>query len=180
MTQKIKIIGIDPGSVGVGICLLEGGTYMGSTQIDVKKESGDFYTRLREVRSKVSCELQRLGEADYYAIEMPWVGFNANVAIKLGQVRGMIVGQILEYYPKAQIIDITPMQIRAFLNIERKCKKAEMHEELDRIFQGNLRPVIVLGKNQDELDSIGIAIAAYNKLMIKNLGVRSNENLCLH
>ena len=180
ITKTVKIIGIDPGSVGLGICLLENGTYMGSVQIDVKKETDTFYERLKDIRCKVSVELKKFGEADYYALEMPWVGFNANVAIKLGQVRGLLVGQILEYCPNAQIIDITPMQIRAFLGIERKCKKEVMQEKINEMFKDKLRGIIDLGKNQDEIDSIGVAIAAYNKLMIKNLGVRSNENLCIH
>lgn len=178
--KEIRIVGIDPGSVGLGICLLENGTYKGSVQIDVQKETDNFYERLRDIREKVDLALANFGPADYYALEMPWVGFNANVAIKLGQVRGMIVGEILFLNPNAKIIDITPMQIRAFLNIERKCKKEVMQEEINKMFQGQLTDVIALGKNQDEIDSIGVAIAAYNKLMINNLGVRSNENICIN
>jgi Holliday junction resolvasome RuvABC endonuclease subunit len=135
---------------------------------------------LRQIREKVDLALANFGPADYYAIEMPWVGFNANVAIKLGQVRGMIIGEILCLNPKAKIVDITPMQIRTFLNIESKCKKEVMQEEINKMFEGRLTEVIKLGKNQDEIDSIGVAIAAYNKLMINNLSIRSNENICIN
>lgn len=173
-------MGIDPGSVGVGICMLESGTYKGSVQVKVKKDSGDFYERLAKMREKVEFELANFGNADYYAIEMPWVGFNANVAIKLGMVRGMIIGEILFRNPDAKIVDITPMQVRAFLGVERKCKKEIMQEAVNDLFQGKLRSVIDAGENQDEIDSIGIAIAAYNKLMITNLNIRdNNKQICI-
>lgn len=172
--NKIRICGIDPGSVGTGICMIENGTYLGSHQIHVK-HLDEFYDRLKLVRQEISDSLVRFGEADYYAIEMPWVGFNPNTAIKLGQVRGMIVGEIFSLYPNAEIIDITPMQMRSFLGVERKCKKEVMQEQINDIFNGQLTEVIKIGKNQDEIDSIGVAIAAYNKLMIKGLGVRSTE-----
>ncbi len=177
--KKIRITGIDPGSNRVGICTLENGVYMGSNQINIE-HLANFYDRLRIVQQQIEINLQNYGPSDYYAIEMPWVGFNSNVAIKLGQVRGLIVGSILRYVQPVEIIDITPMQIRAYLGIDKRAKKEEMHEAINEIFQGQLGGVIDLKKNQDELDAIGVAIAAYNKVMIKNLGVRSNENICIN
>ena len=169
---SIKICGIDPGSVGVGICMIENGKYVGSSQIDVK-HLPKFYDRLKIVREQIQIHLMNYGPADYYAIEMPWVGFNPNVAIKLGQVRGMIIGEIFSICPNAEISDITPMQLRTFLGVQGKCKKEVMQEKINDIFQGQLTGVIKLGKNQDEIDSIGIAIAAHNKLMIRATGIRT-------
>jgi len=168
-----KIIGIDPGSVSLGIALIENRNIIikDSCQIELGN-SLNFYERLSILRVALKQYFDRQKnptEIEYFGIEMPWVGFNANVAIKLGQVRGVIIAIVQELFPWAKIIDITPMEMRTFLNINRKCKKEEMHKELKKFY-----PELENINNLDQLDSIAVALATQNKIMIKSINVRSN------
>ncbi|MGH9949657.1 MAG: crossover junction endodeoxyribonuclease RuvC [Pyrinomonadaceae bacterium] len=105
----MRVLGIDPGSETLGWGVVEGtgskydavdfGTVKASTKLTFPKRLLKMYTGIADVIEKF--------EPDVLAIEEAFYAKNASVAIKLGQVRGVILVlaeqkglEIAEYSPR--------------------------------------------------------------------------------
>lgn len=88
MSQKKRILGIDPGSrlTGFGVLDFEGNsaTYIASGT--VKSQDGDFPDRLRQIFESVANIVTEY-RPDVVAIESVFMHKNAGSALKLGQAR---------------------------------------------------------------------------------------------
>ena len=105
----MRVLGIDPGSETLGWGVVEGtGSKYGAVDFGTVKASTklDFSKRLLTVYNGVSGVIERF-EPNVLALEDTFYAKNASVAIKLGQVRGVILVlaeqrglEIAEYAPR--------------------------------------------------------------------------------
>lgn len=105
----MRVLGIDPGSETLGWGVVEGtGSKYGVVEFGVVKASTRlaFSKRLLTIYDGVSEVIERF-EPDILALEEAFYAKNASVAIKLGQVRGVILVlgeqrglKIAEYAPR--------------------------------------------------------------------------------
>jgi crossover junction endodeoxyribonuclease RuvC len=105
----MRVLGIDPGSETLGWGVVEGtGSKYAAVDFGTVKASTklDFSKRLLTMYNGVSDVIERL-EPDVLSLEDTFYAKNASVAIKLGQVRGVILVlaeqrglEIAEYAPR--------------------------------------------------------------------------------
>ena len=89
MTQRNRILGIDPGSrlTGFGVLDFAGDTPTYVTCGTVKSQKGTFPDRLKQIFESVG-EIVAEYEPEIIAIETVFMARNAGSALKLGQARG--------------------------------------------------------------------------------------------
>lgn len=108
MTEKLRILGIDPGSrlTGFGVLDFQAdiATYVASGTLQSK--DGNFPSRLRRIFESVSSIIAEYGP-DVVAIESVFVHRNAGSALKLGQARSAAICatfgsniEVFEYAPR--------------------------------------------------------------------------------
>lgn len=105
----MRVLGIDPGSETLGWGVVEGsGNKYSLVEFGVVKSNPRlaFSKRLAKIYSEVSQVVDRL-QPDALAIEEAFYSINVNVALKLGQVRGVMLLlaeqrglEIAEYAPR--------------------------------------------------------------------------------
>ena len=108
MTDKQRILGIDPGSrrTGFGVLDFDGGraTYIASGT--VKSLKGEFSDRLKQIFTAVG-EIVQQYQPDVVAFESVFMARNAGSALKLGQARSAAMCatfafdvEVFEYAPR--------------------------------------------------------------------------------
>jgi crossover junction endodeoxyribonuclease RuvC len=105
----MRVLGIDPGSETLGWGVVEGsGMKYSPVEFGVVRSSAKlpFSKRLKKIFAEVEEVIERLGP-DVLSIEEAFYAANVNVAMKLGQVRGVILLlaeqrglEIAEYAPR--------------------------------------------------------------------------------
>ena len=111
MTDRQRILGIDPGSrlTGFGVldCHLDSATYVASGA--VKSVDGDFKDRLRLIFNSIS-EIVAEYRPDVVAIESVFVAKNAGSALKLGHARSAAICATFEF--DLDVFEYAPREIK--------------------------------------------------------------------
>lgn len=96
MTQLIRILGIDPGSVvtGYGVIETDGIRSFHVTHGHIRAAGDTFPERLGHIHQALSDVLDKWQPAEV-AIEQVFVSNNAMSALKLGQARGAAIGLVV-------------------------------------------------------------------------------------
>ena len=111
MTDRQRILGIDPGSrlTGFGIldCQLDSATYVASGA--VKSVDGEFKDRLRLIFNSIS-EIVAEYRPDVVVIESVFVAKNAGSALKLGHARSAAICATFEF--DLDVFEYAPREIK--------------------------------------------------------------------
>ncbi len=111
MTDRQRILGIDPGSrlTGFGIldCQLDSATYVASGA--VKSVDGEFKDRLRLIFNSIS-EIVAEYRPNVVAIESVFVAKNAGSALKLGHARSAAICATFEF--DLDVFEYAPREIK--------------------------------------------------------------------
>ena len=151
-------LSIDPGTNKIGISLLEDDRLIWLREIELGKH--DLYVRYSIARLVIEEILAKTKEKiDFYAIETPFFGRNVSTAIKLGTVRGIIMGCIFKRDSNAKIIDISPLDVRRYFDVKKSSDKDKIHLYLKMVFGDKIRD-----SKEDALDSVAIGLAASVKI----------------
>lgn len=155
---------MDPGSIKAGIAFFQDEKLVESEQL--KLSGSTFYTHLRGLKSAVERFLSKYGNTGYIAIETPFFGRNAQVGLKLGQARGIVLALAFSYDLK--IIDISPQETRSYYGVKGNAKK-EDYQKLVKLEN--------TGKSfgEDEADAIAIGCTAISKIRRARLINLSNK-----
>jgi crossover junction endodeoxyribonuclease RuvC len=155
---------VDPGSIKAGIAFFQDEKLVESEQL--KLSGSTFYTHLRGLKSAVERFLSKYGNVDYFAIETPYFGRNAQVGLKLGQARGIVLALAFDYDVK--IIDISPQETRSYYGVKGNAKK-EDYQKLVKLEN--------TGKSfgEDEADAVAIGCTAISKIKRARLSSLSNK-----
>lgn len=148
----MRVLGIDPGSESLGWGILDGGPlkYQGIAYGVIRPGRGlPFPKRLSKIHTDLNDVIGKY-EPEVLAIEEAFFAKNAKVAIKLGQVRGVVllIGetnglQIAEYSPrliKQTVVgygNAEKPQVQEMVRVLLKLEKApEPHDAADALATG--------------------------------------------
>jgi len=155
INKKISsLIAIDPGTHYAGIAFFKDEKLVKSEQLKFKSTS-PFYSRLNQLKHSVRAFLSQCGNICYVAIETPFIGFNPQAGLKIGQARGVIICLALDL--GCEIIDIAPQETRAYYGVGTRAKKEDYQRVIKLEFKDKK-----LG--EDEADAIAIGFTAIHKV----------------
>jgi Holliday junction resolvasome RuvABC endonuclease subunit len=152
-----SIIAVDPGSIFFGISKFNGKEV--EEVLDWHFKGKDIKIRYQEIALKLGRYLLE-NKADYYAVETTWFSSwakNAQSAIKISIVRGIVIGAIFSSNIDAKLIDISPQETRSCFNLPRNATKEDIHNMLEREYGQ-------IDAKEDGKDSIALGVAAYYKI----------------
>jgi Holliday junction resolvasome RuvABC endonuclease subunit len=154
----MRIFAIDPGTNKIGISLLENDKLLWINEIELG--SFDLYVRYSIICSIIDEILEKnTKKIDYYAIETPFFSRNVSTAIKLGTVRGIIMGCIFRKHPDAKIVDVSPLDVRRHFGVKKSSDKEVIHSYLKKLFGDKITE-----SKEDALDSVAIGLASTVKI----------------
>ncbi len=111
MTDKRRILGIDPGSrlTGFGVLDLEREKAVYVASGTIKSLDGDFSVRLKQIFESVS-EIVEQYQPDVVAVESVFMAKNAGSALKLGHARSAAICATFAY--DVEVVEYAPREIK--------------------------------------------------------------------
>ena len=111
MTERRRILGIDPGSrlTGFGVVDFEGDTPRYVASGTVESKDGEFADRLRQIFESVGGIVEEF-RPDMVAIESVFMHKNAGSALKLGHARSAAMCATFEY--NIDVFEYAPREIK--------------------------------------------------------------------
>lgn len=164
MTDKIRIIGIDPGSrcTGFGVIDSDGlrHSYVSSGYIKIKgDELPDRLGYIFNEVGKVIAKWQPLT----MGVEQVFVNKNVDSALKLGQARGAAICAGIN--ARLDVGEYTPRAIKKAVVGNGSADKEQIQQMMKLLLKLDFVP------QSDEADGLAIALCHANHMHIKTLGV---------
>jgi crossover junction endodeoxyribonuclease RuvC len=153
----MRVLGIDPGSETLGWGIVEGGglkyslldygTVRSNRRLTFAKRLAACYSGVEEVIKKFAPDVLSLEEAFYAA--------NASVAIKLGQVRGVML--LLGEQKSMEIVEYSPRLIKQTVVGYGNAEKHQVQEMVKLLLRMKQVPT-----PHDAADALAIAICHFH------------------
>lgn len=159
----MKVLGIDPGSQTLGWGIVEGSglKYQGVAYGTVKSSPRQsFSKRLLKIYKGIEEVIERF-EPDVISVEEAFYAINVKVALKLGQVRGVIL--LLGEKSNLEIAEYSPKLIKKTVVGYGNAEKHQVQEMV--------RLLLKLRKNpepHDAADALAIAITHFHHAGMKD------------
>ena len=153
----MRVLGIDPGSETLGWGLVEGsGSKYAAVDFGTVKSSPKlaFATRLAKIYAGLSDVIDRLSP-DALSIEEAFYAANVKVAMKLGQVRGVVL--LLAEQRGLEIAEYAPRLIKQTVVGYGAAEKHQVGEMVRILLRLNEPP-----KPHDVADALAIAICHFH------------------
>ncbi len=153
----MKVLGIDPGSQTLGWGIVEGSglKYQGVAYGTIKSSPRDaFSKRLLNIYRGIEEVIERF-EPDVLSIEEAFYAKNVKVALKLGQVRGVVI--LLGEKSGLEVVEYSPRLIKKTVVGYGNAEKHQVQEMV--------RLLLKLRKNpepHDAADALAIAICHFH------------------
>ncbi|MBA2379883.1 MAG: crossover junction endodeoxyribonuclease RuvC [Blastocatellia bacterium] len=153
----MRVLGIDPGSETLGWGVIEGtglkyaAVDFGTVRSDTKKA---FSERLLTVYNGVADVIEKFGP-DVVSIEDTFYAKNVSVAMKLGQVRGVIL--LLAGQRGIEIAEYAPRLIKQTIVGHGNAEKQQVGEMVKLLLRLKAAP-----KPHDTADALAIAICHFH------------------
>lgn len=151
-TSKI-IIGIDPGTVIMGIGIIEVSRSKAvMVMMDILKLSSryDNHKRLQLIHEKVS-EVIRTYKPQELAIEAPFFGKNVQSMLKLGRAQGVAIAAAMQ--SGISVVEYSPRKIKQSITGNGNADKLQVLKMLQRILNFVEQP-----KYLDAADALAVAV----------------------
>ncbi len=164
MIEKVKILGIDPGTaiVGYGIIEFDGYDYFPQSYNVIKTSSKLSLSKRLAIIYDNLCEIIKLNKPDEIAIEKIFFTKNVKTAIDVGQARGVIL--LACEKNDIRIFEYTPLEVKQGITGYGNADKSQIQELLKLML--NLEEV---PKPDDAADALAIAICHANRRKIDML-----------
>lgn len=156
MQKPVIILGIDPGTLVMGYCVIEAYRNIFSIKtIDVLKLSSkkDHYQRLQLVHQKIT-ELVEAFSPNEFAIEAPFFGKNVQSMLKLGRAQGVAIAAAMT--KNIPVTEYSPRKIKQSITGNGNADKEQVWKMLQRITALPDKP-----KYYDATDALAVAICHY-------------------
>ena len=164
MQKPLIILGIDPGTLVMGYCIIEVYKNIISIKtIDVLKLSGkkDHYERLRQIHQKIT-DLVEQFSPDEFAIEAPFFGKNVQSMLKLGRAQGVAIAAAMS--KEIPVTEYSPRRIKQSITGSGEANKEQVFKMLQRLTSLPDKP-----KYFDATDALAVAVCHhYGKRTIGN------------
>ncbi len=157
----MRVLGIDPGSRTLGWAIIEGSglKYRGIAYGTIKSDSKlPFGKRLARIYSGLA-EIAEQFQPDVLSIEEAFYAKNVKVALKLGQVRGVVLllGENLGY----EIVEYSPRLVKKTVVGYGNADKIQIQEMVRILLKLDVRP-----EPDDAADALAIAICHFHHVGI--------------
>ena len=155
----MKILGVDPGSRTLGWGIVEGsglkyrGVAYGTVKTDPKT---DFAQRLAKIYSDLSQIIEDFSP-DVLSIEEAFYAQNVKVALKLGQVRGVVL--LLGENSGLGIAEYSPRLVKKTVVGYGNAEKEQVQEMVKTLLKMKTRP-----EPHDASDALAIAICHFHHM----------------
>lgn len=154
LSKKSKIIlGIDPGTVIMGVGIIEVcGSFTSLLMMDVLKFTArtDIYLRLQLIHQKVS-DILREYRPDEFAIEAPFFGKNVQSMLKLGRAQGVAIAAAMQ--SGVPVCEYSPRKVKQSITGNGNADKMQVFKMLQRILKFEEVP-----KHLDATDALAVAV----------------------
>ncbi len=166
MPQKIRIIGIDPGSrcTGYGVIDSDGLRHLYVSSGFVKITGDELPERLGMIFSEISLIIEKW-QPQTMGIEQVFMNKNADSALKLGQARGAAI--CAGTNAKLDIGEYTPRAIKKAVVGNGSADKEQIQQMMKLLLKLDFEP------QSDEADGLAIALCHANHMQMKTLGIAS-------
>jgi len=118
---KEYIVAIDPGTLKIGVAILEYGTrkYVISKQFYVESKDDDWLTRSFELVANAIEFIKTYlpGKLKAVAVEDQYVKENKSTTIKLARMSGIFLGMLRATYPDFEVILVQPRKVSKLTGI---------------------------------------------------------------
>ena len=164
MAEKIRIIGIDPGSrcTGYGVIDSDGIRHKYISSGYVKITGDELPERLGMIFSEIAVVIEKW-QPQTMGIEQVFVNKNVDSALKLGQARGAAICAGIN--AKLDVGEYTPRAIKKAVVGNGSADKEQIQQMMKLLLKLDFVP------QSDEADGLAIAICHANHMNIKALGV---------
>ncbi|MCB1023231.1 MAG: crossover junction endodeoxyribonuclease RuvC [Acidobacteria bacterium] len=159
----MKILGIDPGSRTLGWGIVEGSglKYQGVAYGTIKTDPNlEFAQRLLKIHNDLSTVVERF-EPDILSVEEAFYARNVKVALKLGQVRGVVL--LLGKQSGLEIAEYSPRLIKRTVVGYGAAEKHQVQEMVRVLLKLDKTP-----EPHDAADALAIAICHFHHMGAKN------------
>lgn len=147
-------MGIDPGYERLGLAVIETSSHspdklLYSTCL-ITPRTSSFPERLRQLANGIEKVLKKY-QPDILAVEELFFSGNQKTAMKVSEVRGMII--YLGVCAGVEIINITPLQVKMSLTGYGRASKSQVSTIISKLIHVPIGP-----RHDDENDAIAIAL----------------------
>ena len=156
MQKPVIILGIDPGTLLMGYCVIEASSNIFSIKsIDVLKLSSkkDHYQRLQLIHQKITDLLDQFSPNEF-AIEAPFFGKNVQSMLKLGRAQGVAIAAAMT--KNIPVTEYSPRKIKQSITGNGNADKEQVWKMLQRLTTLPDKP-----KYYDATDALAVAICHY-------------------
>ena len=162
---KIKILGVDPGSLRTGIAVVElnlsnHGRLQSLNQIKplhagvLSSQAGDFHQRILEITTSFEKNLQEI-QPDFVVFEKVFLGKNPDSAFKLGHIRGALMVQALKL--NRPLYEMATRKVKKIVTGHGGAEKEQVLLSLCHALQ--ISPRAFSGLTEDASDALALAYA---------------------
>ncbi|MDT8281899.1 MAG: crossover junction endodeoxyribonuclease RuvC [Gammaproteobacteria bacterium] len=162
--EKIRIIGIDPGSVctGFGVIDSDGLRHYYVTSGHIKVKGDELPARLGCIFDEVS-RIIRQWQPQSMGIEQVFVNRNVDSALKLGQARGAAICAGIN--AQLSVGEYAPRAIKKAVVGNGAADKAQIQQMMKMLLKLDFVP------QSDEADGLAIALCHANHMHVELLGI---------
>src|SRR3989344_3702368 len=154
-TKHMITVGIDPGYERLGLAAVKTGVSQRDELLYstcfITPRASSFPERLKQLATGIEGVLRKY-QPDILAIEELFFSGNQKTAMKVSEVRGMII--YLGVCARVTIINITPLQVKMSLTGYGRASKSQVSTMVDKLVH-----VPAGARPDDEYDAIAIALA---------------------
>jgi crossover junction endodeoxyribonuclease RuvC len=148
------ILGIDPGTLMMGYCILHvHGSHLKMHEMDILRLQSklDAHQKLQTIYSKVD-DLIKTHQPDCFAIEAPFFGKNVQSMLKLGRAQGVAIAAAIA--AGLQVCEYSPKKIKQSITGNGNAGK----EQVWRMLQQTLSIQHITISNFDASDALAVAV----------------------
>ncbi|VAW55402.1 Crossover junction endodeoxyribonuclease RuvC [hydrothermal vent metagenome] len=164
MIEKIRIIGIDPGSrcTGYGVIDSDGFRHEYITSGYLKIKGDELPERLGSIFNQL-CDVIKEWQPRTMGIEQVFVNKNVDSALKLGQARGAAICAGVN--AQLDVGEYTPRAVKKAVVGNGSADKQQIQQMMKILLKLDFVP------QSDEADGLAIAVCHANHMQIKTLGI---------
>lgn len=157
----MKVIGIDPGTLAMGISIIEH-TEQRFELLHLQtlwlKKYDDPFIKLQKVQQAVKT-VCGIYTPQVLSIEMPFFGKNAQVMLKLGRVQGVCIATCLDFVEK--VYEYAPRKIKLAITGNGNASKEQVAYFVQTMLKLNNSPKKSLLEELDVTDATAAAITYF-------------------
>ncbi|MFV2003595.1 MAG: crossover junction endodeoxyribonuclease RuvC [Gammaproteobacteria bacterium] len=166
MTEKTRIIGIDPGSrcTGFGVIDSDGLHHHYVTSGHIKIKGDELPERLGMIFNEVSAIIEQW-QPQTMGVEQVFVNKNVDSALKLGQARGAAICAGVN--AQLAVGEYTPRAIKKAVVGNGSADKEQVQQMMKLLLKLDFVP------QSDEADGLAIAVCHASHIHVESLGISS-------